>query len=61
MAHVLVIDDDEVFIPGQVRQLFPAPAHRVEVSATGGAGIDRVRKGPTITCSSRSTCTDSGA
>ena len=39
MAHVLLIDDDAVLIPEQVRQAFPAPAHRVEVAGTGAAGL----------------------
>jgi two-component system nitrogen regulation response regulator GlnG len=46
MAHVLVIDDDLIFIPKQVRQLFPAPDHRVEVAGTGLAGLDQVRAEP---------------
>jgi two-component system nitrogen regulation response regulator GlnG len=45
MAHVLVIDDDTTLIPAQVRQLFPAPAHRVDVASTGRAGLERVRAG----------------
>src|SRR5262249_7258347 len=46
MAHVLVIDDDLTFIPNQVRQLWPAPAHRVAVAATGAAGLEQVRALP---------------
>jgi two-component system nitrogen regulation response regulator GlnG len=42
----LLIDDDASLIPGQVRQAFPAPAHRVEVAETGAGGIDRVRAKP---------------
>ena len=30
----------------QVRQAFPAPAHRVEVACTGAEGIERVRRDP---------------
>jgi two-component system nitrogen regulation response regulator GlnG len=41
MAHVLLIDDDLTLIPAQVRQLFPAPLHRVEVAGTGAAGLER--------------------
>jgi two-component system nitrogen regulation response regulator GlnG len=45
MAHLLVIDDDPVLIPEQVRQAFPAPRYRVDVSGTGAEGLDRVRAG----------------
>jgi DNA-binding NtrC family response regulator len=43
MAHLLLIDDDPAVIQEQVRQAFPAPAHRVEVAGTGAAGLDHVR------------------
>jgi two-component system, NtrC family, response regulator AtoC len=46
MAHLLLIDDDPAHIPGQVRQAFPAPPHRVEVAGTGAEGLDRVRSDP---------------
>jgi two-component system nitrogen regulation response regulator GlnG len=46
MAHLLLIDDDPAIIPGQVRQAFPAPAHRVELAGTGAEGIERVGAGP---------------
>ena len=46
MAHLLLIDDDADLIPQQVRQAFAAPSHRVEVAATGAAGIERVRADP---------------
>src|SRR5246500_2430360 len=43
MAHVLLIDDDPDLIPDQVRQVFPAPAHRVEIAPTGSEGLERAR------------------
>jgi two-component system nitrogen regulation response regulator GlnG len=46
MAHLLLVDDDPALTPGQVRQAFPAPAHRVQVAATGAEGLERVRAGP---------------
>ena len=46
MAHLLLIDDDPVLIPEQVRQAFPAPAHRVEVAGTATAGLEYVRSRP---------------
>src|SRR5260370_2615366 len=46
MAHLLLIDDNPALLPGQVRQAFPAPAHRVEVAATGAEGLARVGAGP---------------
>jgi two-component system nitrogen regulation response regulator GlnG len=46
MAHLLLIDDDPALTPGQVRQAFPAPAHRVEVAATGVEGLERIAAGP---------------
>ena len=45
MASLLLIDDDPALIPGQVRQAFPAPAHRVEVAGTGAEGLKRVAAG----------------
>jgi two-component system nitrogen regulation response regulator GlnG len=42
VANLLLIDDDRSLIPGQMRQAFPAPAHRVEVAGTGAEGIERV-------------------
>src|SRR5215468_3883940 len=46
MAHLLLIDDDPVLIPEQVRQAFPAPAHCVEVADTATAGLESVRSRP---------------
>jgi two-component system nitrogen regulation response regulator GlnG len=46
MAHLLLIDDDPVLIPEQVRQAFFAPAHRVEVAHTGALGLEHVRLDP---------------
>jgi len=46
MAQVLVIDDDPVLIPEQVRQAFPAPRYRVEVAGTGAEGLLRVGARP---------------
>src|SRR5262245_10095674 len=46
MAHVLLIDDDPVLIPEQVRQAFPAPAHRVQVAGTGAEGLRLAAAGP---------------
>src|SRR5215831_4041092 len=42
MAHLLLIDDDPALLPGQVRQAYPAPAHRVEVAASGAEGLERI-------------------
>ena len=46
MAHLLLIDDDPALIPKLVRQVFPGPAHRVEVAGTGAEGLERVRALP---------------
>src|SRR5437762_4478776 len=46
MAHLLLIDDDPVLIPEQVRQVFPAPKHRVQVAGTGAEGIRLAAAGP---------------
>jgi len=44
MAHLLLIDDDAVFVPEQVRQAFPAPAYRVVVAESGSHGVEQVRR-----------------
>jgi two-component system nitrogen regulation response regulator GlnG len=44
MAHLLLIDDDAVFVPEQVRQAFPAPAYRVVVAESGSHGVEHVRR-----------------
>lgn len=46
MAHLLLIDDDPVLIPEQVRQVFPYPQHRVDVATTGAAGLEVVATTP---------------
>src|SRR5882724_10953854 len=43
MAHVLLIDDDPVLIPEQVRGAFSALRYRVEVAGTGAEGLEHVR------------------
>src|SRR5438105_6649531 len=42
MATLLLIDDDPDLLPDQVRHVFPAPAHRVEIARTGTEGLERV-------------------
>src|SRR3954453_8464766 len=46
MAPLLPTDADPALLPGQVRQVFPAPDHRVEVASTGAEGLERVGAGP---------------
>jgi two-component system nitrogen regulation response regulator GlnG len=46
MGHLLLIDDDAVVIPEQVRQAFPAPRYQVRVAGTGAAGLACVAAGP---------------
>src|SRR3954470_20926153 len=47
MANLLLIDDDPDLLPDQMRQVFPAPANRVEISPTGSEGLERARDGRT--------------
>ena len=53
MANLLLIDDDPDLLPDQVRQVFPAPAHRVEIAPHGQRGprTRRVTVGRTLFCS----------
>src|SRR6202163_3576879 len=46
MAHLLLIDDDAVLVPEQVRRTFPAPRFRVDVAPTGREGIECVGASP---------------
>ena len=46
MAHVLLIDDDPVMIPEQVRHAFAAPDYRVSIAPDGATGIAIVRRDP---------------
>jgi len=46
MAHLLLIDHDEISVPQQVRQAFPAPAYRVVVAQNGNHGVELVRRAP---------------
>jgi two-component system nitrogen regulation response regulator GlnG len=45
MASLLLIDDDPDLLSDQMRQVFPAPAHRVEIAPTGREGLERARDG----------------
>ncbi len=46
MAHVLVIDDDPLLIPEQVRHAFPAPAYKITVASDGASGLAHVLNSP---------------
>jgi DNA-binding NtrC family response regulator len=46
LLNVLLIDDDPVMLPEQVRHTFPEPGHRVEVAASGAEGMERIRRHP---------------
>src|SRR3954452_12102037 len=45
MANLLLIDDYPDLLPDQMRQVFPAPAHRVEIAPTGSEGLQLAREG----------------
>src|SRR5215468_8528677 len=45
MANLLLIDDDPDLLPDQVGQVFPAPAHGVEIAHTGREGLERALDG----------------
>lgn len=45
MANLLLIDDDPDLLPDQMSQVFPAPAHRVDIATTGIEGLERARDG----------------
>jgi DNA-binding NtrC family response regulator len=45
-ARLLLIDDDTALMPELVRLAFPAPAHRLQVAATGAEGLEHVRIDP---------------
>ena len=42
-AHLLLIGEDPIPMREQLRQAFPAPAHRVQVADSGKVGLDQVR------------------
>ena len=44
MANLLLIDDDPDLLPDQMRQVFPAPAHRVAIAHTGTEGLKLARR-----------------
>jgi two-component system response regulator AtoC len=46
MAQLLLVDDDPELLPGKVRHLFPAPAHRVEIASTGSEGLQCIAASP---------------
>jgi len=45
MAHLLLIDDDPVVVPEQVRQAFSGPHFKVHVAQTGAAGLKQLDAG----------------
>ncbi len=46
LPYLLLIDDDLDILPDQIRHVFPAPEFRVEHAASGGDGIECVRRDP---------------
>jgi DNA-binding NtrC family response regulator len=44
MAHLLVIDDDTVIIPEQLKGAFTSPSRRLTVARSAAAGIELVRR-----------------
>ena len=42
MARLLLVDDDPDLVVEQVRSVFPAPTHHVDVAGTGAAGVQYV-------------------
>ena len=42
-ARLLLIDADTALMPELLRQAFPAPAHCIQVAATGAEGLEHVR------------------
>jgi CheY-like chemotaxis protein len=42
-ARIVLIDDDEVFLPAQVRQALSASRTEITSAKTGAAGVDLVR------------------
>jgi two-component system nitrogen regulation response regulator GlnG len=46
MVRLLLIDDDAILIPEQVRQSFPAPRHQVDVVGSGAEGLEHLSIDP---------------
>ncbi len=45
-ARILLIDEDEVFLPAQIRQALSASRPEITSARTGAAGVDHVRVSP---------------
>jgi two-component system nitrogen regulation response regulator GlnG len=43
MAHLLLIDDDRILIPTQVKAAFPAPEYLVDVATNASEGLAKIR------------------